>query len=132
MSYKPRDSSHQPVDDAPLFSEQFGSFGRPSHPSPSSSLENGQRVVDTGDSEALKVLRSIASVISEMQGMRSEIEFYQASNHSLVEELFAAHCPELAEQKKVLSDSEKLIAERLERLQSGWTFDDVSSPWKLV
>jgi len=126
---RPRDSSHQPVDDIPSFAEPVSSSGRLTHPSPSPSLENGQISRKSHDSEAVQAIVNMAKVMTEMQNLKSEIEVYQAINFSLVEELFAAHCPELSEQKKILSDSEKLIVERLARLQSGWLYDDINAPW---
>lgn len=71
----------------------------------------------------------MGKILGELESLKSDIQTYQGINLSLVEELRAANCPELAEQKMLLQSAESTLIQRLEQLKSGWHFDDAPSPW---
>lgn len=79
----------------------------------------------------MEATTAMGSAISDMQKLKSEIERYYSVNSSLVEELIDQNCPELAEQKRILAESERFLMERLERLSSDhWTFAPATIPWR--
>jgi hypothetical protein len=127
-NYRPRDTSYQPIEENFFFADSSGQSG----PKPSSLLppSSSQMGIPT-ESSVATALSTMATILGELENLKSEVERYQGINLSLVEELLAANCPELAEQKQSLYHVETILSEQLDHLFSGWTFDRLPPSWEM-
>lgn len=80
-------------------------------------------------SDTSSLLTQMGSILTELNSLKSEIDMYKGINLSLVDEFRAANCSELADQKMQLHMAEAVLTRRLEKLMSGWKFDEIASSW---
>lgn len=73
----------------------------------------------------------MGNILKELDSLKSDVEMYKGINLSMVEEFRAANCSELADQKLLLHMAEAVLAQRLEKLRTGWRFDENPSCWTL-
>lgn len=127
MESRPRDSSHQPLEDSHFFDTSSGQILLDT---PDSFTKTGTSARDLSEKDILEAITAIGGAISEMQSLKNDIERFYFVNSSLVEELLDQNCADLAEQKRQLAESERFLLERLERLSSSsWSLDHTAIPW---
>jgi hypothetical protein len=125
----PKHASHQPLEESTLFAESSASSGRMIAMDPNS-LPESDTIIELSLEEKVKdSVSAMAKGINEMIGFMAQIRLFQVGNQYVAEELAAAHCHELAEQKRLIAESEKFIVEHLERVQNGQSLLPRPAPW---